>query len=42
MSSIEMSKAAFVAVDWGTSSFRAWLMAADGTELAESRGPEGM
>ncbi|MGC2777893.1 MAG: 2-dehydro-3-deoxygalactonokinase [Bradyrhizobium sp.] len=33
---------AFVAVDWGTSSFRAWLMAADGTELAESRGGEGM
>jgi 2-dehydro-3-deoxygalactonokinase len=34
--------AAFVAVDWGTSSFRSWLMAADGTVLAESRGPEGM
>ncbi|NPU11458.1 2-dehydro-3-deoxygalactonokinase [Bradyrhizobium sp. 83002] len=33
---------AFVAVDWGTSSFRAWLMAADGTELAETRGSEGM
>lgn len=33
---------AFVAVDWGTSSFRAWLLAADGTPLAESRGPEGM
>ena len=33
---------AFVAVDWGTSSFRAWLMAGDGTELAESRGGEGM
>jgi len=31
-----------VAVDWGTSSFRSWLMAADGTVLAESRGPEGM
>lgn len=33
---------AFVAVDWGTSSFRAWRMAADGTPLAFSRGPEGM
>jgi 2-dehydro-3-deoxygalactonokinase len=31
-----------VAVDWGTSSFRGWLMAADGTVLAESRGSEGM
>ena len=35
-------KPAFVAVDWGTSSFRAWLMAADGHVLAETRGPEGM
>lgn len=34
--------AAFVAVDWGTSSFRGWLMTADGTPLGESRGPEGM
>jgi 2-dehydro-3-deoxygalactonokinase len=34
--------AAFVAVDWGTSSFRGWLMAADGTPLAHSRGSEGM
>jgi 2-dehydro-3-deoxygalactonokinase len=34
--------ARFVAVDWGTSSFRAWLMAADGRSLAESRGNEGM
>ncbi|MGJ5179300.1 2-dehydro-3-deoxygalactonokinase [Bradyrhizobium oligotrophicum] len=42
MSSADTSRAAFVAVDWGTSSFRAWLMAADGTELAESRGGEGM
>ncbi|WP_082496666.1 2-dehydro-3-deoxygalactonokinase [Aminobacter sp. DSM 101952] len=31
-----------VAVDWGTSSFRAWLLARDGKVLAESRGPEGM
>ena len=33
---------AFVGVDWGTSSFRGWLMAADGETLAESRGSEGM
>lgn len=37
-----MAGGAFVAVDWGTSSFRAWRMAADGTPLAHSRGPEGM
>jgi 2-dehydro-3-deoxygalactonokinase len=34
--------AAFVVVDWGTSSFRGWLMSADGEVLAESRGGEGM
>jgi len=33
---------AFVAVDWGTSSFRGWLMSAQGGVLAESRGGEGM
>jgi 2-dehydro-3-deoxygalactonokinase len=33
---------AFVVVDWGTSSFRGWLMSADGQALAESRGSEGM
>jgi 2-dehydro-3-deoxygalactonokinase len=38
----DVSRARFVAVDWGTSSFRAWLMTADGTPLAESRGSEGM
>jgi len=32
----------FVAVDWGTSSFRGWLMSAGGEVLAESRGGEGM
>ncbi|GLH81435.1 2-dehydro-3-deoxygalactonokinase [Bradyrhizobium sp. SSBR45G] len=42
MSAANAATPAFVAVDWGTSSFRAWLMAADGTELAESRGGEGM
>jgi 2-dehydro-3-deoxygalactonokinase len=31
-----------VAVDWGTSSFRGWLMSADGEVRAESRGGEGM
>jgi 2-dehydro-3-deoxygalactonokinase len=39
---VTVRKPAFVAVDWGTSSFRAWLMATDGYVLAESRGPEGM
>lgn len=33
---------AFVAVDWGTSSFRGWLMSAKGEAIAESRGGEGM
>src|SRR5215831_16240796 len=33
---------AFVAVDWGTSSFRGWLISADGEVLAESRGGEGL
>jgi 2-dehydro-3-deoxygalactonokinase len=33
---------AFVAVDWGTSSIRCWLMSAAGEALAESRGNEGM
>jgi 2-dehydro-3-deoxygalactonokinase len=33
---------AFAVVDWGTSSFRGWLMSADGEALAESRSGEGM
>lgn len=33
---------AFVAVDWGTSSFRGWLISAAGEAIAESRGGEGM
>jgi 2-dehydro-3-deoxygalactonokinase len=37
-----MSQAAYVAVDWGTSSFRLWLMDRSGEVLAESRGQEGM
>ena len=40
--SIGSAPAAFVAVDWGTSSFRGWLVSADGEALAESRGSEGM
>lgn len=36
------ASAAFVVVDWGTSSFRGWLMSVDGAALAESRGGEGM
>jgi 2-dehydro-3-deoxygalactonokinase len=42
LNSADRAKSAFVAVDWGTSSFRGWLMAADGTVLAQSRGSEGM
>jgi len=37
-----VTNAAFVVVDWGTSSFRGWLMSAKGENLAESRGNEGM
>jgi 2-dehydro-3-deoxygalactonokinase len=31
-----------VAVDWGTSSFRLWVLAANGAVIGESRGLEGM
>lgn len=34
--------AAFVAVDWGTSHLRVWLLAADGSVLAERRSDQGM
>ncbi|WP_454848366.1 2-dehydro-3-deoxygalactonokinase [Rhizobium binxianense] len=37
-----MTKPAYIAVDWGTSSFRLWLMAEDGGVLAERRSDEGM
>ena len=37
-----MSQAAYVAVDWGTSSFRLWLMNRAGDVLAEGRSQEGM
>ncbi|MBR1146235.1 2-dehydro-3-deoxygalactonokinase [Bradyrhizobium sp. AUGA SZCCT0431] len=37
-----MGQAAYVAVDWGTSSFRLWLMESSGDVLAERRSDEGM
>ncbi len=37
-----MSSAAVAAVDWGTSSFRLWLLDAAGVILAERRSDEGM
>jgi 2-dehydro-3-deoxygalactonokinase len=37
-----MSEAAYVAVDWGTSSFRLWLVDRDGDVLGERRSHEGM
>ncbi|QPF81608.1 2-dehydro-3-deoxygalactonokinase [Bradyrhizobium genosp. L] len=37
-----MSEAAYVAIDWGTSSFRLWLMDAAGGVLGERRSDEGM
>ena len=36
------SPPAYVAVDWGTSSFRLWLIGADGGVIAERRSGEGM
>ena len=32
----------FVAVDWGTSGFRLWVMCKDGTVLAATSAPLGM
>ncbi len=37
-----MAEAAYVAVDWGTSSFRLWLMDSDDRVLAERRSGDGM
>jgi 2-dehydro-3-deoxygalactonokinase len=37
-----MSQAAYVAVDWGTSSFRLWLVDQAGNILGERRSDEGM
>ncbi len=37
-----MTKADWIAVDWGTSTLRAWAMDADGAVLAEARSEQGM
>jgi 2-dehydro-3-deoxygalactonokinase len=37
-----MTEPAYVAVDWGTSSFRLWLIGKDGSVIAERRSGEGM
>lgn len=37
-----MNRAAYVAVDWGTSSFRLWLVDGNGNVLADRRSDEGM
>jgi len=37
-----MTEPAYVAVDWGTSSFRLWLVDRAGHVLAERRSDEGM
>ncbi|MCJ9706200.1 2-dehydro-3-deoxygalactonokinase, partial [Bradyrhizobium sp. SHOUNA76] len=37
-----MTEPAYVAVDWGTSSFRLWLVDRAGGVLAERRSDEGM
>src|ERR1700724_3135291 len=39
---LEMNQAEYVAVDWGTSSFRLWLIDWAGGVLAGRRSPEGM
>jgi 2-dehydro-3-deoxygalactonokinase len=39
---LEMNQAEYVAVDWGTSSFRLWLIDRAGGVVAERRSPEGM
>src|SRR6266702_1592952 len=39
---LEMNQAEYVAVDWGTSSFRLWLIDRAGSVLAERRSGEGM
>src|ERR1044071_1708813 len=38
----KMKQAAYVAVDWGTSSFRLWLVDRAGNVLGERRSSEGM
>src|SRR5262249_1947383 len=39
---IAMSQPAYVAIDWGTSSFRLWLIDQAGRVLGERRSGEGM
>src|SRR5262249_55089777 len=39
---MDMSDAAYVAVDWGTSSFRLWLIDRTGQVVGERRSDEGM
>lgn len=36
------SHPSFVAVDWGTSSFRLWVLSSEGAIMGESRGADGM
>lgn len=40
--SLSRSEISYVAVDWGTSSFRLWVIGKTGAILAERRAPEGM
>jgi 2-dehydro-3-deoxygalactonokinase len=37
-----MTTPRYIAVDWGTSSFRLWMIGSDGSVLGESRSDEGM
>lgn len=37
-----MPEVAYIAVDWGTSSFRLWATGADGTVISEVRHNQGM
>jgi len=37
-----MTAAYYAAVDWGTTSFRLWIIGEDGSVLAERRSGEGM
>ncbi|MEM5503083.1 2-dehydro-3-deoxygalactonokinase [Ahrensia kielensis] len=37
-----MAQVSFIAIDWGTSSFRLWALAADGSVVAATDGPFGM
>lgn len=39
---VQLSSPSCAVVDWGTSSFRLWLLGSDGTVIGESRSGEGM